>query len=76
MELVALRKPALMIPTPGQTEQEYLARHYQMTGLFFTAKQEGLNLVMELGKIENSFTPNMDYIPINDTTAFLQLLSN
>ena len=76
MELVALRKPALMIPTPGQTEQEYLARHYQMTGLFFTAKQEGLNLVMELGKIENSFTPNMDYIPINDTTTFLQLLSN
>ena len=76
MELVALGKRALMIPTPGQTEQEYLARHYQMTGLFFTAKQEGLNLVMELGKIENSFTPKMDYIPINDTTTFLQLLSN
>lgn len=29
MELLALQKKALLIPTPGQTEQEYLAVHLQ-----------------------------------------------
>ena len=27
MEILALRKKSILIPTPGQTEQEYLARH-------------------------------------------------
>ncbi len=27
MELMALKKKSILIPTPGQTEQEYLARH-------------------------------------------------
>jgi len=34
MDLVALRKPALLIPTPGQTEQEYLAEYHENNGLF------------------------------------------
>lgn len=29
MDLVALGKKSLLIPTPGQTEQEYLARHFE-----------------------------------------------
>lgn len=28
MDLAALGKPAVLVPTPGQTEQEYLARHW------------------------------------------------
>ena len=51
MELIALKKPALMIPTPGQTEQEYLACHYQATGIFHIARQDGLDLSAELNKI-------------------------
>mgnify|MGYP000011690009 FL=1 len=76
MELVALNKPALMIPTPGQTEQEYLASHYRKTGLFFTANQNGLDLLAELNKIQNFTQPCMDHIPVNDTKAFRQLLSS
>ena len=75
MELVALKKPALMIPTPGQTEQEYLACHYRETGLFYTADQTGLDLPSELKKYRNSVRPNMDHIPVNDTEAFNRLLS-
>lgn len=76
MELVALKKPALMIPTPGQTEQEYLASHYRKTGLFFTADQNGLDLLSELKKIiQNSIRFNMDHIPVNDTVAFKRLLN-
>lgn len=34
MDLVRLNKPALLIPTPGQTEQEYLGRMLAAKGLF------------------------------------------
>ena len=76
MELVALKKSALMIPTPGQTEQEYLARHYQSTGIFHIAMQDGLDLLGELNKIQHSVKPAMDHIPVNDTKAFRHLISS
>ena len=44
MDLVALSKKAILIPTPGQTEQEYLALHLHSQGIFFTKKQSGFNL--------------------------------
>ena len=75
MELVALKKPALMIPTPGQTEQEYLAQHFASTGLFYTAQQHGLDLLSELNKTQHSIKPSMDHIPVNDSQAFRHLLT-
>ncbi|MFA6618877.1 MAG: glycosyltransferase family protein [Candidatus Neomarinimicrobiota bacterium] len=44
MELLALGKSAMFVPTPGQTEQEYLATHYQEQGLFTSCRQEDLDL--------------------------------
>ena len=76
MELVALKKPALMIPTPGQTEQEYLAHHFNKTGLFHTAQQDGLDLAAKLNIIQNLVQPSLDHIPVNDTKTFRQLLNN
>ncbi len=48
MELAALRKKALLIPTPGQTEQEYLAEHLQKMKWWYTTTQDQLNLVRDL----------------------------
>jgi hypothetical protein len=42
LDLRALRKPALLIPTPGQTEQEYLARR---------AAGQGWAVVQEQGQV-------------------------
>ncbi|MGC4058674.1 MAG: glycosyltransferase [Chitinophagaceae bacterium] len=39
MDLIALRKKGILIPTPGQTEQEYLAKRMHERGLFMKAKQ-------------------------------------
>jgi len=39
MELVSLNRTALIIPTPGQTEQEYLADYLSEKGWFRTYKQ-------------------------------------
>jgi hypothetical protein len=43
MELVSLNCTALLIPTPGQTEQEYLAEYLSEKGWFHTVSQRKLN---------------------------------
>lgn len=40
MDLSVLEKSGILIPTPGQTEQEYLAEHLSEQGLFISIKQE------------------------------------
>jgi hypothetical protein len=44
MDLVELKKKAIIIPTPGQTEQEYLGKYLHQKGMFFRADQRGFNL--------------------------------
>jgi uncharacterized protein (TIGR00661 family) len=54
MELAELGKKALMIPTPGQTEQEYLGRYYQEHGFFHSVSQYKLDLprdIQEAGRM-------------------------
>jgi UDP-N-acetylglucosamine:LPS N-acetylglucosamine transferase len=48
MDLLALGKKSILIPTPGQAEQEYLANHLRRKNLAMIAKQEGLCLKTEL----------------------------
>jgi uncharacterized protein (TIGR00661 family) len=44
MEIAELGKKALFIPTPGQTEQVYLARRFETRGWFHSAEQGRLDL--------------------------------
>lgn len=44
MDVAALRKKSILIPTPGQTEQEYLARHLIKTGFAFCINQKDFSL--------------------------------
>jgi hypothetical protein len=44
MDLAVMGKKALLIPTPGQSEQEYLAEYLEKRGLFVSTKQSNLNL--------------------------------
>ena len=44
MDLVKMKKNAILIPTPGQTEQEYLGHYLQENGWMFTVPQKGFNL--------------------------------
>jgi uncharacterized protein (TIGR00661 family) len=45
MELAFLKKKALLIPTPGQTEQIYLASYHKDKGNFYSVSQDELNLI-------------------------------
>lgn len=44
MDLVRLGRSAYLVPTPGQTEQEYLARHLCKEGYFERCKQSDFQL--------------------------------
>ena len=44
MDLAALGKKAVLIPTPGQTEQEYLAAHHRSLGHYLVIRQDSLRL--------------------------------
>ena len=44
MDLMKLGKRAVLIPTPGQPEQEYLAAHMMRQGWFYAVRQDDLML--------------------------------
>lgn len=50
MDIAALGKKALFIPTPGQTEQEYLSDYFSRKKLFYRINQNELNLKEDLKK--------------------------
>jgi UDP:flavonoid glycosyltransferase YjiC (YdhE family) len=55
MDLVRMKKKALLIPTPGQPEQEYLARNMQQQGYFPFMTQHEFSLNKAL-MLLNEFT--------------------
>jgi len=50
MDLAALKKRSILVPTPGQTEQEYLAKHLMQMNFAFCVEQKKFRLtkVLEL----------------------------
>lgn len=50
MDLWVLGKKALLIPTPGQTEQEYLATHLGKTSLLFIVPQDRSDIASYITK--------------------------
>ncbi len=57
MDLAVLGKKAILVPTPGQTEQEYLANYYQQKGWYVIQYQGKINLELALEQIPNSAIP-------------------
>ena len=53
MDLNALAKKVLFIPTPGQTEQEYLARRLMEKGIAFSMPQHAFHLATAIKESEN-----------------------
>lgn len=53
MDLSVLGKKAVLVPTPGQTEQEYLATYHLEKQHFFTQNQQELDLEEAVKKTTN-----------------------
>lgn len=52
MDLVALQQKAILIPTPGQTEQEYLANHLSDSNLFVFENQAEFDFEKTIQAVE------------------------
>lgn len=69
MDLLTMRKSKLIVvPTPGQTEQEYLATRLHQSGQVVMQQQRNLNLIKALHDVEScagfvSWTTTSNLLP-------------
>jgi len=72
-DLVTLGRTALLIPTPGQTEQEYVARQLADRNCFMTCSQDQLTTgtILSVTKFEQSNPPKL---PVPDTKRWVEAL--
>jgi uncharacterized protein (TIGR00661 family) len=54
MDLATLGKKAILVPTPGQTEQEYLANYLSGQNIFYTTTQNDFNLETAFDKVKET----------------------
>ena len=53
MDVIQLQKKSILLPTPGQTEQEYLARYLQQKKIAFCLQQNDFSLMPALERARN-----------------------
>ena len=53
MDVIQLQKKSILIPTPGQTEQEYLARYLQQKKIAYCLQQNDFSLMPALERARN-----------------------
>lgn len=58
MDLFTLGQKAILIPTPGQAEQEYLAAYLKEKGVFYTCDQDGFILEEAMGQAIKFYKKN------------------
>jgi hypothetical protein len=56
MDIAALQKKSILIPTPGQTEQEYLAGHIMKKRVAFCVKQNEFSLLKDIESAKQFFS--------------------
>ena len=54
MDLLTVKKNAILVPTPGQTEQEYLGYYLHEKKWMFTVEQKNFNLEKAMNTFRNS----------------------
>lgn len=74
MDLCALGSKAILIPTPGQTEQELLAQHFHAQGIFLMQEQNTVDLAEALHQI-NDFK-GMEWVDKTDHNDLKSIISH
>jgi uncharacterized protein (TIGR00661 family) len=70
MDLVSLGKKSILIPTPGQTEQEYLSEYLRQEGLSYTLPQASFSLKKAL---EGASTFPYRFFPPDSTEGYKKI---
>lgn len=74
MDLIKLNKKAILIPTPGQPEQEYLAEYLQKKNCLPYINQKKFTLAKAL-HLANEFNYRNDFVQ-NDFNAYKKILES
>ena len=74
MDLAILGKKAILVPTPGQTEQEYLAKYHFEKGRFYTQKQNEFDLEKALEELKEYKGINFDIFSNTNSKPPYELL--
>ncbi|MGM0497502.1 MAG: glycosyltransferase [Bacteroidota bacterium] len=61
MDLIRLRKQAILVPTPGQTEQEYLARWLTKRKYFYSVNQNDIQIQKDIRSALTYYPPKESY---------------
>ena len=72
MELAQLGTPALLIPTPGQTEQLYLAKTLRERGLFHSVRQHKIDLPRDIERARGYPGYRASMTPRDSAQRFLE----
>lgn len=61
MDLVAINKQAIIIPTPGQPEQEYLAKYLHEKKFFIAQQQDNIDILKGMEESKSTKIPDMKF---------------
>jgi UDP-N-acetylglucosamine transferase subunit ALG13 len=61
MDICALGKKSLLIPTPGQTEQEYLAAYHMSRGDYYCVSESELDIPRQLDAVLSRDPPTLQH---------------
>jgi UDP:flavonoid glycosyltransferase YjiC (YdhE family) len=68
MDLCSLKKRGFLIPTPGQLEQEYLAKHHMERRRFYSVQERELDFKPQLEEALSFRSPDLKY-PTEEAVA-------
>jgi len=54
LDLAVIGTKAMMTPTPGQIEQEYLSKYHNQKGTFYSVNQNNINLKNDIKKVKET----------------------
>ena len=63
MDLCVSGKKAILVPTPGQTEQEYLAKYFMNKKIFYSQLQQNLDIFKAIKNSEEYDGIKIKYNP-------------
>jgi len=76
MDLAILGTKALMIPTPGQIEQEYLASYLEGQGIFYSVTQKKLQLKKDIETAKKTKGVNHKYSVKKTIENIMDVITN
>jgi hypothetical protein len=75
MDLYSIRKRGFLIPTPGQIEQEYLAKYHMSRRTYYCVSERDLDIPRQLGEALALSPPTLNYSSEKTVARVMDLIT-